>query len=146
MTAELLESAEEFFIEGFVDDRYSKDSYIGYPYLGDLNWLMQNSKTHSNVVIALGSAEHRINVYNKIKESNFNYPILIHPSVIISKRCEVGRGSIILPGCVICGRSKIGEFSFLNCGSIVEHDVIVESFSSLGLGTMVKSFATFSQK
>lgn len=146
MTAELLESTEEFFIHGFVDDKYSKDSYIGYPYLGDLNWLMKNSKAHSNVVIALGSSEHRLNVYDKIKGSKFNYPILIHPSVTMSKRCEVGRGTIILPGCVICGRSKIGEFSFLNCGSIIEHDVIVESFSSLALGSIVKSFTTFFQK
>ena len=59
---------------------------------------------------------------------------LIHPSSIISPRCSIGNGTVIMPLCVINSFSKIGNGVIINTRSSIDHDNCLKSFSSIAPG------------
>ena len=86
--------------------------------------------------VAIGDNYRRESVFiefqNKNKRSN---PVsLIHPSSIISQRCSIGKGTIVMPNCVINSCSDISDGVIINTKASVDHDNNIMSFSSLAPG------------
>lgn len=80
---------------------------------------------HKNVFFALGNNRNR----KKNSESfGINYPNLIHPSAIITKRIDLGRGNAVMAGVVINSSVRIGDFCIINTSSSLDHDCEIEDF------------------
>lgn len=70
-------------------------------------------------------------IIGKIKESNVRFATLIDSSVLISKRVEIGEGSIICAGTIITVDIKIGNHVIINLDCTIGHDDIIEDFVTI---------------
>ena len=116
---------------GFYDDGFEKGAVLNnFPVLGgveDINTLMEPC----SIVIAIGDPQTKKAIYDKINNTNIDYPNIIHPNVLISNDfVELGVGNIICAGCIITCNIVIKDFVILNLMCTVGHDTTISSFSS----------------
>lgn len=118
-------------IIGFYDDAENcNKSYNGVLYLGTINDLNTVAEKTS-VVIGIGDPKIKSKVIQQLKNPNLDFPLLIHPSVIMSNDCvSIGQGTIICAGCIITCNIEIGDFVTLNLCSTVGHDTVIKNYSS----------------
>ena len=105
---------------------------------------------------AFGNNDLRAEWIEKLKNSGFLIPKLIHPSAIVSDNVEIGEGSIIMAqvtvnpgvkigsGCILAPNamvsfgSTIGRYSHLDSGCIVAKDVQVPEMTTIESGEVCK--------
>lgn len=116
---------------GFIDDTESKwgTNEDGYPVLGGCECLKKLGDVY--VVCAVGSGATRKAIIDKIKGSNIKFAILIDPSVVISKRVKIGKGTIICANTTITVDIKIGNHVIINLDCTIGHDDIIEDFVTI---------------
>ena len=119
---------------GFFDDNEAKyGSYEdGYPVLGTCDYL---SKLSNEVwaACAVGAAKVRKMIIGKCHTySNVvKFATLIDPSVLISKRVEIGMGTVICAGTIITVDISIGNHVIINLDCTLGHDDIVHDFVTI---------------
>lgn len=118
-------------ILGYIDDfKGACGEYVnGYKILGS-HEVLKNLKKPANLVIAVGDPAAKESIYNRIKEYNLHYPVLIHPSARVSGSASIAEGTIIGMDCIVQVNVKIGRHVFLNMRTILGHDVEIMDFSS----------------
>lgn len=116
---------------GFCDDGKSKGEIIAQlPVLGGLDHLNQIQEGVS-VVIAIADPRVREKIRQRLNNSRFDFPTIIHPSVNVSESCNLGEGSIICSDVVMTVNVTIEPYSIINLKCTLGHDCVLESFSSL---------------
>ena len=116
-------------IMGFIDeneDNIGKE-LNGYKVLGDLEYL--NNQEKSYVTIAIGIGKVRQKIIKKINKHEF--PVLIHPSVIVSKFVTIGEGSIICAGSIITTNIEIEKHVIINLDCTIGHDVNLKNYTTI---------------
>jgi sugar O-acyltransferase (sialic acid O-acetyltransferase NeuD family) len=117
---------------GFYDDGISKGTLVnGHQVLGGLEEL--NKVTEPlGVVFAIGNPKSKCKVIELLNNPNLNFPILIHPNVVIGDLdfVKIGKGTIITAGCVLTTNIELGDFVILNLGCTVGHDTNIGNYSS----------------
>lgn len=119
-------------IIGFFDDGHEKGEKVnGYPVLGKTEEL-NSWPTEISIAISIGDPEIKKHVINKISNPYVNYPILIHPNVVIgdSNYVKIGKGCIICAGNMITTNIEIGDFVILNLGCTVGHDTVIKNYAA----------------
>lgn len=118
-------------LKGFIDDNESIWGSVegDYPVLGGCEYLKSLGDVYA--VCAVGSAKVRKSIIGKIKESNVKFSTLIDPSVLVSKRVEIGEGSIICAGTIITVDIKIGNHVIINLDCTIGHDDVIEDFVTI---------------
>jgi sugar O-acyltransferase (sialic acid O-acetyltransferase NeuD family) len=119
-------------IIGFFDDGIDVGKIINdYPVLGGINELNQWDRELS-IVFALGLPRTKKAIFEKIKNKNISYPVLIHPNVVIGKNkyVSIGEGCIIAAGNIITTNISIGKHVILNLACTVGHETRIGDFSS----------------
>lgn len=115
-------------LKGFIDDneslwgRYEDD----YRIIGGCDYLLSLDEVY--VVCAVGSARVRKIIIEKLKDSAVKFATVVDPSVILSKRVEIGEGTIICTGTVITVDIKIGKHVIINLDCTIGHDAILEDY------------------
>ncbi len=79
--------------------------------------------------------EKTVELFNK-NLKNINWYTAISNKAIISKKVNIGKGTVIMPGCIINNNTKIGNHCIINTRSIIEHDNTFGNFSSTGPGVI----------
>lgn len=113
---------------GFVDDNHVGEIINGYPVLGNLDWLKDQKL---NVVCAVGDPTTKKIIMKKLESSKNIYPILIHPSVIMSKLVNIGHGTIICAGNILTVNITIGNHVIINLDSTIGHDAIINDYCTI---------------
>ena len=89
-----------------------------------------------NVFFAIGIGNPKI--LNSIREkyrSDYNFPNLIHPSVIgLFETISMGVGNIITAGCIFTLDIIIGSFNIFNLHSTIGHDSVIGSCNVINPG------------
>ncbi len=114
-----------FEIEGFLDDNDSVSSVIGYPVLGKIDDCVK-FKDSCAFAIGIGNNAVRKKIFEKY--SDYEYPVLVHPTASVGIETKIGRGTVVMPFAVLNACAEVGEFSILNSASVVEHDCRVGDF------------------
>lgn len=116
---------------GFIDDDESKwgTNEDDYPVLGGCEYLKKLGNVYA--VCAIGAAKIRKIVIEKLKESTVKFATLIDPSALISKRVEIGEGTIICANSIITVDIKIGEHVIINLDCTIGHDDIIDDFVTI---------------
>lgn len=116
-------------IIGFIDENKENigKELNGYKVLGNLEFLNNQEKAY--VTIAIGTGEVREKISKNIK--NHEFPILIHPSVIISRFVKIGEGSIICAGSIITTNIEIENHVIINLDCTVGHDVSLKNYTTI---------------
>lgn len=117
-------------IKGIIDKDFGRN-VMGYPILGDDNWLWERSE-EINLVCAVGSVFTRKKIISRFeKKSNFHFPNLIDPSVIYDSSVQFGKGIIICAGTILTVNITIGDFTLLNLDCTVGHGTIIEDYVTI---------------
>lgn len=121
----LIEIAEacDRIVGGIVEDPISKEQLLGYPVKSDF------ISIDKYWVIGIGNNISRKYVAGTIKGKLFD--TLIHPHSFISKRSEIGVGSVVMAGVSINSSTNIGMHCIINTNVSVDHDCIIHNFVHL---------------
>jgi len=86
--------------------------------------------------VAIGDNASRERVFKKFSSENPNaIPVsLIHPSSIITDRCSIEVGTVVMPLCIINSSTSIGKGVIVNTKASIDHDSCLKDFSSLAPG------------
>ncbi len=112
----------------FLDDNNSITECAGFPVVGKAT---DAADLVGDKIVAIGNAV----VRERIQKSLTNVVSLIHPSAIISRRVEIGIGTVVMGGAVINSDSKIGNGCIINTCSSVDHDCIVGDYAHISVGS-----------
>jgi len=117
---------------GYYDDAFEKGVIINkFPILGGIEDI-NNLTEPCSIVIAIGIPQIKNEIFNKINNTNIDFPNIIHPNVLISNDfVELGIGNIICAGCIITCNIIIKDFVILNLMCTIGHDTTISSFSSI---------------
>lgn len=119
-------------LQGFIDDNQELwgTEIDGYPVMGGIAWLA--SQEESWCVCAVGAARTRKKIIEKASEySNIHFATLVDPTVQMSRRIEIGEGTIICAGCILTVDIKIGKHVIVNLDCTVGHDAVISDYVTL---------------
>jgi sugar O-acyltransferase (sialic acid O-acetyltransferase NeuD family) len=139
----VIESNDEFEIEGFVDSRLrTGDRLLGYPILGGndlLDGLVREQKYLFFITVGhIRSCEARVRLFSLLKGLNAPVvPKIISASAFVSHDAQLGMGGIVMHQAVVNAGARIGDNVILNNHSLVEHDCVIGDHSHISTGTMV---------
>lgn len=113
-------------IERIWDDNEALNEFAGYQISGNFSKLSLTSIRELIFAIGNNRIRHRLATKLKVK-----FGIVVHPSAVISKGIQIGRGSVIMAGVVVNADAKIGMHTILNTSCSVDHDCVIEDFVHL---------------
>jgi sugar O-acyltransferase (sialic acid O-acetyltransferase NeuD family) len=121
----------KFNLLGYYDDAENlASSYNGLPYLGTIEDL-NRVETKTAVALGVGDPKIKAKIVSRLTNSNLNFPILIHPTALVSNDAvHIGKGTLICAGCIVTCNIQIGDFVTLNLCCTVGHDTIINDFAS----------------
>lgn len=93
-----------------------------------------------NACIAIGSLRdnsRRKTLYEKLRETGFSVPPLIHPQTIISRDSQISEGVQIMAGAIIQAGSVIGQNAIINTGTVIDHDCVVGENTHICPGAVI---------
>ena len=134
-----IELARVYDIAGYLDDTLGRGTdRRGYPVLGRLDDAVSvcGEQQIENVVIAIGDNWWRSRIYSDLvgKCPKLKFPVVKHPSAVIARTTEIGKGTAILAGSHVGPGSRVGEFCIINTGSSLDHDCELHDFASIAPG------------
>ena len=147
-------------IVGIIDDGVEVGTLVsGVKVLGSAALLPelrgQGVENVVNAVGGIGNYQIRWNIFQKLRQLDFHFPTLIHPSAFvedtvtladgiqvlaqsyISSESSVGFGTLINAGVVISHDGKIGKCVNLSPGALLAGQVTVEDFAQIGMGATI---------
>lgn len=83
------------------------------------------------------SAQPRKKLFDLMKSFGFKMATLIDPSAIVSERCEIGEGTVVLRDCFINAGVTIGRNCIINSKAMVEHDSYVGDNVHVSTGAII---------
>lgn len=121
--------------KGFIDINIKNDTLsIGnktFPILEESIFL----KTHydnSSIAFGLGDAARLKDITDKYRKySNFEFPNLIHPSVILDESIKLEIGNVVAAACVFTVDISLKSFNYINRGVHIGHDCNIGSYNVL---------------
>lgn len=113
----------------FLDDNESLSECAGFPVVGKSSMVQD---IDGEKIIAIGNAKIRERI-----QSTINTVTLVHPDAIISRRVEIGEGSVVMAGAVINSDAVIGRGCIINTGASVDHDCVIDDFAHVSVGAHV---------
>lgn len=134
-----IELAGVYDVAGYLDDTVGRGTdRRGHQVLGGLNDAVSvcGEQRIDNVVIAIGDNWWRRKIYLDLvgKCPKLKFPVVKHPSAMIARNTEIGRGTAILAGSHVGPGSDVGDFCIINTGSSIDHDCSLRDFASIAPG------------
>lgn len=118
---------------GFLDE--SKELHgkaiNGYPVLGDLSWAKRQGSGGVAAVCAIGDPKAKRRLVEEARRADLWFATLVHPSVTMSGRVELGKGVIVCAGCILTVDIRVGNYVTLNLGCTVGHDAQINDYTTL---------------
>lgn len=123
----------------FLDDRDDLKKIRDFEVIGKINDYSHFLKDYKYAFVAIGNNEKRIELIDKLINSGFNVPSIIHPKASVSKYSNIGLGTVILAGAVVNVNTDIGKGCIININSCVDHECTVSSGVHISSGAVVRS-------
>jgi sugar O-acyltransferase (sialic acid O-acetyltransferase NeuD family) len=124
---------------GFVDDFRPAGQVIDdLPVVGSTMSLLDIRAEHPEmqVVVAIGDNFTRFRAVQNVEKLMplVRWATVIDPSATVSRRAEIGEGSMIAAGAVLNPSVRLGKHVILNNCAALAHDNTFDDFSSVGPG------------
>lgn len=143
---DVIESEGIYTIAGLVGfDEEVGTSVYGYPIIATDASLEDLSSKYSYALISVGqifSVSKRVELFTRAVGSGFQLPKVISPFAYVSKRAQIGDGTIVMPGAVVNAGVSIGRNCIINSNSIIEHDSNILDHSHISTGVIVNGGVT----
>jgi sugar O-acyltransferase (sialic acid O-acetyltransferase NeuD family) len=93
-------------------------------------------------IITIGFNVIRRELYNRCRSLPLNWPVMIHPSVVMSSTAHMGEGSIVMAGGVIQSDTHIGQGCLINTNASIDHDCHIGDHASVAPGAILSGAVT----
>ena len=123
----------------FLDDDENIKSCAGFPVVGRV---ADGIGMTGDKIVAIGNAVTR----ERIQAGLDNAVTLIHPSAVISRRVQIGKGTVIMAGAVINSDSVVGDGCIINTGSSLDHDCVIEDYAHVSVGAHIAGTVTVGKR
>ncbi len=138
---DVIEKEKRFQIGGILDAQLNKDSLIcNYPILGDDRLIEEFKQKGANFFITVGfikSSLIREKIFAYLESLQIDLPVIISPYSIISKFCQIGKGTIVMHQALINADVKLGENCIINNKALVEHDTLIGDNVHISTGAIL---------
>jgi len=139
--ADAIREADEFQIVGCLDDhRPVGEAALGVTVIGRIcDARACATQTGSvNFAVAIGDNWMRGQVFERLAEleSRALFPVVKHPSAVVSRSSEIGDGTALLAQSVVGPGCRAGRGCIVNTNASLDHDSELGDFSSLGPGAI----------
>ncbi|MDD3137788.1 MAG: acetyltransferase [Lachnospiraceae bacterium] len=139
---DVIERAGKYEIAGFLEVPEKQSfSYKKYKVIGvdeDLEMLYRSGIKYAFITMGyIGKSTPRQKLYEKLKKTGYQIPVIIDPSAIIAKDAEISEGTFVGKYSIINSDSKVGKMCIINSGAIVEHECIIEEYTHIAVGTVL---------
>lgn len=114
----------------FLDDDQTRKECAGFPVVGKVS---DASTMDGDKFVAIGNAEIR----ERIQKNVDSVISLIHPNAVISRRVQIGKGTVVMAGAVINSDSVVGDGCIINTGASLDHDCVIEDFAHVSVGAHI---------
>lgn len=132
---------------GFIDNK-SIDSTIecmGFNYsVFDEDEFLSKKEFNTNIYLGIGDPKIIFKVIEKFK--GYNFPNLVHESVVRDKSVKMESGNIITAGCILTVDIKIGSFNIFNLNTTIGHDTKIGNCNVFNPGTNISGSVSISNK
>jgi UDP-perosamine 4-acetyltransferase len=120
-------------VAAFLDDGKSAThaEISGTPVHKPAEFFAQHTPDDVEVFIAVGNAETRITIGNKLRAEGYSIADAVHPSAILSSTAKLGRGVLVCAGAFVGVDATLCDYAVLNTGGSIDHDGVI------GLGAYV---------
>ena len=139
MVLEAIELQRQYRIIGLLDsyEPVGKQKH-GYVVCGIPEKAAELADAHScrSFFVAVGDNWQRWHISSKLAKivPDVEFPIVIHPSVLISRSARIGYGTVVMAAAVIMPDASIGEGCLVNESSGVGHDCRLADYASVSGG------------
>ncbi|MGJ7919527.1 acetyltransferase [Neobacillus sp. LXY-4] len=108
---------------GFISDRL--DLLEGYNYdIPILSTIKEYQPQDDHVlVMAIANPIDKLEIAKDLEDRGASFKSLIHPTALVGKNVEIGKGSVVCPRAILTCDIKIGDYVLLNLGVTIGHDV-----------------------
>jgi acetyltransferase EpsM len=140
--ADVVAQAGEHELTGFVenwDRERCGPGLLGLPvhWIEDVGALAESHLA----VCAIGTTKRRAFV-EQAEALGFGFATVRHPSAVLSRRAEVGPGSVVGAGVIVATRAQISAHVILNRGVLVGHHTTIGSYVTVSPGANVAGCVT----
>lgn len=94
---------------------------------------------YNEAFVGIGNNKFRDELLKRLEQEGFNIPVLIHPTVYVSKSAVIGKGTVVEPMAIVNANSRIGTGCIIAVGSIVDHDAVLEDCVHVNTGAICKA-------
>lgn len=113
----------------FLDDNPMLKECAGFPVVGKTSLA---TEIEGDKIVAIGNAEIREKIQSKIDTVT-----LIHPDAVISRRVEIGKGTVVMAGAVVNSDVEIGRGCIINTCASVDHECVIRDYVHISVGVHV---------
>lgn len=85
-------------------------------------------------VVAIGNAETRRRVQERLEADGLSVATLVHPSAVVAEGVALGVGTVVLAGAVVNPGAVLGRGCIVNTCASVDHDCRVGDFCHVSVG------------
>ena len=111
---------------------------------GSLEALMEcaASNSEAEVFVAIGNNTVRERIQKRMEQEQARIATLIHKSAVVSKKAEIGAGTVVMPGAVINHSVLIGKGCIVNTSSSIDHDNQIGDYCHISVGSHLAGTVT----
>ncbi len=107
----------------FLDDRFPKLTMLNnWEVIGKISELSKFLTVYPELALGVGSNSLRLDWLQFGLSEGFHFPVIIHPSAVISSFADIDKGSVVFAGAVLNIHAKLGAACIINTGANVDHD------------------------
>jgi len=110
----------------FLDDNESESQVLNFSVVGDLSRLAALIDADTEVFVAIGNNERRLELLKHVETSHGIIATVVHPSAVISSSATIAVGTVICAGTIVNARAAVGLGCILNTASTIDHDCVIE--------------------
>lgn len=107
--------------------------------IGKIDQMRQFYGQFQEAFVAIGNNKFREELLNRLENSGFYIPTLIHPTAYVSTTAKIGKGTLIAPMAVVNTGAVIGMGGIISAGAVVDHDVSLGDCVHINVGVAVMS-------
>lgn len=130
----------------FVDDQ-KDNAPTNEMIVGKTSDLYALSAMYTDVIVAIGNPEVRLNLLNQIKDrTNLHIASLISPKAYVAPSATIAEGTVIEPFAVVHTRCTIERGCLISAGAVVNHESICEEGVHVDCNATIPGYKTVPAK
>jgi len=139
---DLIRAIGGYRIVGVLDDNPAvRGELLGVPVLGGAEQLSrlsdQGIRLAVNAVGGIGNVKIRIQVFERLAQAGFMFPVLIHPRAVREASAMLSAGVQVFPLAYVGSEVQAGFGAIINTGAVVSHECILGDFVNISPGAIL---------